>query len=181
MFIIYAIVQVSGVCYPSCKNGCCKSQPCLNNAVCREHCVDPRKKFSCTCTDGYTGKLCQTRTAGPTSPLHQSETRAIHTTSAVISSLSISVNRLSITSSFRPSTDVVLSTSVTYCANGYCASQPCLNGATCIETCKDLDRRFNCTCAEGFTGELCTTKARPTLRRKPTLKRKSTLGRLGHV
>ena len=55
-----------------------------------------------------------------------------------------------------------LPTSVTtsrHFANGCCASEPCLNGATCIESCKDLDRKLNCTCAEGFTGELCGTKA----------------------
>ena len=32
-----------------------------------------------------------------------------------------------------------------------CASNPCINGATCV----DKVNRFNCTCPPGFTGTLC--------------------------
>ena len=43
----------------TCQNGCCKSQPCLNNGQCNEYCNNPRLKFNCTCPEGHTGKLCQ--------------------------------------------------------------------------------------------------------------------------
>ena len=32
-----------------------------------------------------------------------------------------------------------------------CASNPCHNGAECV----DDDNGFSCSCAAGFTGELC--------------------------
>ncbi|XP_028519531.1 uncharacterized protein LOC114576660 [Exaiptasia diaphana] len=47
------IVQ-PGVCY----NGCCRSQPCRNGGTCVEHCISPKKKFSCTCTLNYHGIVC---------------------------------------------------------------------------------------------------------------------------
>ena len=43
----------------TCQNGCCKSQPCLNNGQCKESCDNPRIKLKCICPEGYTGKLCQ--------------------------------------------------------------------------------------------------------------------------
>lgn len=43
----------------SCHNGCCRSQPCLNGATCTEHCNSPKEKFSCKCTDGYGGTVCE--------------------------------------------------------------------------------------------------------------------------
>lgn len=43
------------------------------------------------------------------------------------------------------------------CNNGCCASSPCLNGGTCIESCSSLKQRFYCLCrtGTGFGGKLC--------------------------
>ena len=46
------------------------------------------------------------------------------------------------------------------CANGCCASAPCLNGGTCNELCEDAKHKLNCTCVSGYTGKTCEKKAR---------------------
>jgi len=42
-----------------CRNGCCQSQPCLNGGTCIEHCDSPLEKFTCNCTNKYTGRVCE--------------------------------------------------------------------------------------------------------------------------
>ena len=46
------------------------------------------------------------------------------------------------------------------CENKCCKSQPCLNNGQCTELCDNPKLKFNCTCAEGYTGKLCQIKAR---------------------
>lgn len=41
------------------------------------------------------------------------------------------------------------------CYNGCCRSDPCENGGTCIELCKNVTRKFQCKCRKGFTGRVC--------------------------
>ena len=45
------------------------------------------------------------------------------------------------------------------CSNGCCASNPCLNGATCLEQCDDTGPAFHCTCVQGFVGKRCQNLA----------------------
>ena len=46
------------------------------------------------------------------------------------------------------------------CENKSCKSQPCLNNGHCTELCENPKLKFDCTCAEGYTGKLCQIKAR---------------------
>ena len=46
------------------------------------------------------------------------------------------------------------------CENNCCKSQPCLNNGQCTELCDNPKLKFNCTCAQGFTGKLCQIKVR---------------------
>ena len=46
------------------------------------------------------------------------------------------------------------------CENECCKSQPCLNSGQCTEFCDNPKLKFNCTCAEGYTGKLCQIKPR---------------------
>ena len=46
------------------------------------------------------------------------------------------------------------------CENKCCKSQPCLNSGQCTELCDNPKLKFNCTCAEGYTGKLCQIKSR---------------------
>ena len=40
-----------------CESECCKSQPRLNSGQCTELCNNPKLKFNCTCTEGFTGNI----------------------------------------------------------------------------------------------------------------------------
>lgn len=46
-----------------CYNGCCKSQQCQNGGTCKEHCHDPKLKFSCECTKTSWGTVCEKNVA----------------------------------------------------------------------------------------------------------------------
>ena len=46
------------------------------------------------------------------------------------------------------------------CENKCCKSQPCLNSGQCTELYDNPKLKFNCTCAEGYTGKLCQVKSR---------------------
>ncbi|KXJ15374.1 uncharacterized protein LOC110237396 [Exaiptasia diaphana] len=41
------------------------------------------------------------------------------------------------------------------CYNGCCRSNPCINGAKCIELCKDPKVKFKCQCPNSRTGKVC--------------------------
>ena len=44
------------------------------------------------------------------------------------------------------------------CENKCCKSQPCLNNEQCTVLCDNPKLKFNCICAEGYTGKLCQIK-----------------------
>ena len=46
------------------------------------------------------------------------------------------------------------------CENECCKSQPYLNSGQCTELCDNPKLKFNCTCAEGYTGKLYQIKSR---------------------
>ena len=46
------------------------------------------------------------------------------------------------------------------CDNKCCKSKPCLNNGQCTELCDNPKLKFNCACAEGYTGKLCQIKSR---------------------
>ncbi|XP_068676476.1 uncharacterized protein [Montipora foliosa] len=41
-----------------CKNKCCTQSPCYNEGTCTEICDHPKRKFNCTCSPKYIGRLC---------------------------------------------------------------------------------------------------------------------------
>ena len=45
-----------------CRNKCCQDNPCSNGGTCIELCHHAKKKFNCTCANGYFGKFCEKKT-----------------------------------------------------------------------------------------------------------------------
>ncbi|XP_020892491.1 uncharacterized protein LOC110231782 [Exaiptasia diaphana] len=41
------------------------------------------------------------------------------------------------------------------CYNGCCRSQPCMNGATCVEHCNSPKQKFTCKCKIDYKGTVC--------------------------
>ena len=42
-----------------------------------------------------------------------------------------------------------------YVVEDKCASYPCQNGGSCINTFSSLDKGFSCECSLGWTGDTC--------------------------
>ncbi|XP_031563600.1 uncharacterized protein LOC116299106 [Actinia tenebrosa] len=111
----------------------CTSEPCLNGAACT---VTSSSNFSCTCTPGFMGSLCdQVITPCTSMPCFNGAT------CVVTSPSNFSCNcKPGFTGS---RCDEVVTP---------CTSMPCKNGATCSVTSSST---FSCNCVFGFTGSQC--------------------------
>jgi len=43
----------------TCKNGCCRSNPCLNGGTCHEICESTSVRYNCSCPEPFIGKHCE--------------------------------------------------------------------------------------------------------------------------
>ncbi|WAR19177.1 FBP1-like protein [Mya arenaria] len=102
----------------------CSSNPCQNGATC----VDAVNRYNCECAVGYTGDTCETSRL-----LLQFQfvsTRYILVCRYVHITLLVSLSDID-----------------------ECSSNPCQNGATCV----NAVNRYSCECAVGYTGDKCET------------------------
>ncbi|XP_070534046.1 protein eyes shut homolog [Ptychodera flava] len=115
----------------------CDSDPCQNDGTC----IDLDNQYSCFCTSGYTGVNCEfdiNVCIDPTSGFTQ----------CLNGATCIDGPGLEITCSCVAGyTDPFCGTDI-----NECASDPCQNGAQCI----DLVDGYICNCTQGWAGDLCT-------------------------
>ena len=109
----------------------CVSNPCLNGGTC----VDQVNRYVCNCHDGYGGVNCQTSKYS----FHYQMYAQLGT---VYIELSAFERFLLHMLSFQFHSDI-----------NECSSNPCLNGATCI----DQVNGYSCNCQPGYQGVRCQT------------------------
>ncbi|XP_032242781.2 uncharacterized protein LOC5516882 [Nematostella vectensis] len=51
--------------------------------------------------------------------------------------------------------NIVKSSHLSPCSNGCCMSNPCKNGATCVELCDHPKEKFSCVCTPSCSGKTC--------------------------
>ncbi|XP_032238903.2 uncharacterized protein LOC5513485 [Nematostella vectensis] len=51
--------------------------------------------------------------------------------------------------------EIVKSSHMSFCSNGCCLGQRCLNGGTCVEHCEDPKKKFSCACTTSCSGRTC--------------------------
>ena len=45
----------------TCKNGCCRNNPCLNGGTCHEICEPTSFRYNCSCPEPFVGRHCEIR------------------------------------------------------------------------------------------------------------------------
>ena len=153
----------------------CASEPCHNDGAC----VDGLGEFTCQCTSGYTGSLCD-----------DGRLLQVHQTLVIIRCISKLIVEIDECVSRPCQHGGICSNKVDAfecdCVSGYvgkqcetgrmgwmryslarvfpetcvypldmddCLTVPCLNNATCIDAVDD----YSCCCVSGYTGEVCET------------------------
>ncbi|RDD36431.1 Deleted in malignant brain tumors 1 protein, partial [Trichoplax sp. H2] len=114
-----------------CLDGTCGLRPCLNGGSCVNNGTD----FYCQCQGIWSGKKCEFG-------VHYNTTKSI---------LRLILKKQHEELAFR-----FMLTEFKYDMFNGCRSNPCRNGATCINGPNGLE--YNCTCLAGYTGSLCQTE-----------------------
>ncbi|KAI0239341.1 Mucin-like protein [Lamellibrachia satsuma] len=118
----------------------CASTPCMNGATC----TDAVNSYTCGCADGYTGTHCETECS-----------------EGCLNDLNPATELVCLFAGGRAFQNVGPVTEKArrpYRSRWYrdideCASNPCMNGATCT----DAVNRHSCACVDGYTGNNCET------------------------
>ena len=124
----------------------CSTNPCGKNGICQEVLNSNRTSYFCSCKSGYYG-------------IHCSYYDAQCTNYCSSQSICKPKYRGILTENYQhPLCLCPASTfgSRCYLKNGYCQSNPCLNGGSCIATYSLTDiNNYTCLCTDSFEGDHC--------------------------
>ncbi|XP_019643256.1 PREDICTED: LOW QUALITY PROTEIN: protein crumbs-like [Branchiostoma belcheri] len=111
----------------------CVSHPCENGGIC----VDEIQNYTCICTTRYTGRNCEIDTG----PLCNSEANLCYNGGVCQEQQNGNYTTCVCRDGWAGPR----------CTESPCVSEPCMNGATCL----NVTGGYQCTCPEGFAGVNC--------------------------
>ncbi|XP_078685403.1 uncharacterized protein LOC144918448 isoform X9 [Branchiostoma floridae x Branchiostoma belcheri] len=111
----------------------CVSHPCENGGIC----VDEIQNYTCICTTRYTGRNCEIDTG----PLCDSEANLCYNGGVCQEQQNGNYTTCVCRDGWAGPR----------CTESPCVSEPCMNGATCL----NITGGYQCTCPEGFAGVNC--------------------------